>query len=244
MLKCGIMISEIAFPNFAVLLKSAGLDFFIIDCEHGGFDYKEVSAMIMNARLCGIESIIRLSGNERKDIIKFMDMGVGGVLLPMTGCAEDIELVVQYAKYRPEGRRGISTMRAHTLYAPPEIKEYMHIANSSTKVYAQIETEAGVSNIDAILAVKGVSGCFVGPNDLADDYGLIGVKQIPQIFSAIQKIGKAADKAGKVAGIITADSGYIAEAQAAKFCLFCKGSELNAVKEYCQNVCKSLRELK
>ena len=244
MLKCGVMISEISFPNFAVLFKSSGLDFFIVDCEHGGFDYKDISAMIMNARLCGLESIIRLSGNERKDIIKYMDMGADGVLLPMTGRAEDIEFVVRYAKYRPIGKRGISTMRAHTLYSPPEIKEYMRSANSRTKVYAQIETVEGVSKIDSILAVNGVSGCFIGPNDLADDYGCIGEKQSPQILSAIKKIGKAANIAKKNAGIITTDVSYIKQAKMSGFCMFCKGSEINAVREYTQNICKSLRELK
>jgi len=75
MKKSGIMLSEIAFAHFPVLFKNSGLDFFILDGEHGGFDYADISRIVMNARLAGIPVIIRLPGNMRKDIIKFMDMG-------------------------------------------------------------------------------------------------------------------------------------------------------------------------
>ena len=116
-----MMISEIAFSNMPVLLKNAGIEFCILDCEHGGFDYAEVSRLIMTARLCGLELIVRLANNERKDVVKYLDMGADGLLLPMTNTAEDIRKVADYAKYPPLGHRGISTMRAHTLYAPPPV---------------------------------------------------------------------------------------------------------------------------
>lgn len=120
--KAGIMINEIPFSNFPVLFKQCGLDFYIIDDEHGGFDYREIYGMICSARLSGgIETIVRIPSAERRDIIKFLDMGADGLLLPMTGCAEDISKVVKYAKYSPLGERGISTMRAHTLYNPPPL---------------------------------------------------------------------------------------------------------------------------
>lgn len=120
-----MMISEIAFSNMPVLLKNAGIEFCILDCEHGGFDYAEVSRLIMTARLCGLELTVRLANNERKDVVKYLDMGADGLLLPMTNTAEDIQKVADYAKYPPLGHRGISTMRAHTLYAPPPVLEYI-----------------------------------------------------------------------------------------------------------------------
>ena len=76
----------------------------------------------------------------------------------MTNTADDIKKVVEYAKYAPVGKRGISTMRAHTLYAPPSLCEYMPLANERIKVYAQIETVSGVVNIEEILSVNGVDG--------------------------------------------------------------------------------------
>ena len=201
----------------------------------------DISRMLMIAALTGITAIVRLADNSRKDIIKFSDMGATGFLLPMTDNAEDIRKVVLYAKYSPVGKRGISTMRAHTLYSPPEIGKYKEAANDKMKIYAQIETVSGVQNVGDILAEPGVDGCFIGPNDLSDDYGCLGEKQAPQILRAIEKVGKSAAHNGKQAGIITGNAAYVAAAKEGGFGMFCKGSELNAVKEYCLRVAETVR---
>ena len=240
--QAGIMLSEIPFSNIPVIFKNSGLDFFILDCEHGSFDYSDISKIVTTAKLCGIKVIIRLPDNTRRDIIRFMDMGATGLLLPMTNCAEDIKKVVKYAKYQPIGERGISTMRAHTLYNPPKITDYMPMANDYTEVYAQIETVAGVNNIEEILAVEGVHGCLIGPNDLSADYGCLTNSNAPEILNAIQKVGVACEKHGKVGGIITANKAYIECAFSSGLEMLSKGSELNAIAAYCKNIAKEIKE--
>ena len=228
MRRVGIMINEIAFSNFPVLFKRCGLDFYIIDGEHGAFDYREFYHMICAARIAGgIETIVRLPSNQRKDIIKLLDMGADSLLLPMTNNAEDIAQVVRYAKYSPVGERGISTMRAHTLYDPPPLTEYMKAANARTQVYAQIETVAGVEHIDEILAVEGVAGFFMGPNDLSDDYGCPGNKAASEILRAIDRTAASAARAGKTCGIITENATYLQRAREAGMTMYSCGSELS-----------------
>ena len=241
-MRAGMMISEIAFSNMPVLLKNAGIEFCILDCEHGGFDYAEVSRLIMTARLCGLELIVRLANNERKGVVKYLDMGADGLLLPMTNTAEDIRKVADYAKYPPLGHRGISTMRAHTLYAPPPVLEYMPAGNARTKIFAQAETRAGVENIDRILAVPGVSGCFIGPNDLSADYECLGDPNAPPILKAIERVGEAAAAAGKISGMITANKNYLSKAKSCRFTAFCVGSELNAIAEYGKKTARLIKE--
>lgn len=239
----GIMINEIAFCNLPVLLKRAGLDFYIIDCEHGGFDYREVFGMASAARLAGgIETIVRLPSNMRKDIVKFMDMGADSLLLPMTNCAADIAEVVKYAKYFPVGERGVSTMRAHTLYNPPPIAEYAASANAHTRIYAQIETKAGVENADEILSVNGVAGCFIGPNDMAVSYGCSLSGGAPEIYAAIERVAECAKKRGKACGIITADKGYLSCAKKVGASAFCKGSELSLLVSGARAVAGEIHE--
>lgn len=237
-----MMISEIAFSNMPVLLKNAGIEFCILDSEHGGFDYAEASRLIMTARLCGLELIVRLANNERKDVVKYLDMGADGLLLPMTNTAEDIRKVADYAKYPPLGHRGISTMRAHTLYAPPPVLEYMPAGNARTKIFAQAETRAGVENIDRILAVPGVSGCFIGPNDLSADCECLGDPNAPPVLKAIARVGEAAAAAGKISGIITANKNYLSKAKSCRFTAFCVGSELNAIAEYGKKTARLIKE--
>lgn len=243
MKQAGIMLSEIPFPNLPILFGNGGLQFFILDYEHGGFDYAAMGNLITVARLRGIPVIVRLPNNGRKDIIKLADMGADGFLLPMTNGAEDIREVVRYAKYRPVGERGISTMRAHTLYAPPEVCAYQKSANARMKVYAQIETKAGVEHIREILSEEGADGCFVGPNDLSDDIGCLGDSASDKILSAIETVGKAANQAGKTAGIITGNEVYLDKAGKCGYNMFCIGSELNAIAQYCKKVSEKVQGL-
>ena len=232
--KLGTMLSEVCFANFPIILKNSNLDFFIVDNEHGSFDYSFISSVVMNANLCGLDSIIRISDNNRKDIIKFADMGARGFLLPMTNTADDIKQVVKYAKYAPIGSRGISTNRAHTLYNPPPIDQYMEMANKKVKVYAQIETVLGVENIEEILSVEGVDGVFIGPNDLSCDIGCIG--NFEPIKDAIDKISAAAEKYGKTYGIITAEKPLIEYAISRSVNYISCGSEINMLKSGCKNI--------
>lgn len=243
--KAGIMINEIPFGNFPVLFRQCGLDFFILDDEHGGFDYREIYNIINASRLIGgIECIVRIPSNERRDITKFMDMGADSLLLPMTSRSEDIRKVVQYAKYAPIGERGISTMRAHTLYAPPPLLQYMESANARTKVYAQIETAEGVENIDEILSVEGVAGFLMGPNDLSASYGCLGNDRAEEILKAIEKTTASAKKIGKISGIITGNAAYLTKAKECGMQMFSKGSELSLLAEGIRRTVSSLCEEK
>lgn len=227
--QCGIMVSEAIFTGLPFILKNAGHSFALIDTEHGGFDYSDIAPMLTSAKTIGLDIIIRLADNSRRDIIRFLDMGARGLLLPMTESAAEIEQVVRYAKYMPEGKRGISTMRAHTLYNPPDGTEYMRTANAYTQVFAQIETKKGVEAATEILSVEGVDGFLLGPNDLSADIGCLTRAVDAQIIEIIGRLGSAAKATGKSAGIITNRVNYIEAAKGEGYSRFCVGSELNII---------------
>lgn len=235
--KVGTMLSELHFANFPILMKHCGLDFFIIDNEHGAFEYSMMASLILNSRLCGMDGIIRLPDNSRSNITKFADMGAQGFLLPMTNTAEDIKTVVQYAKYRPIGQRGISTNRAHTLYNPPKLDVYTKDANSKMKVYAQIETIDGCNNIEEILNTEGVDGVFIGPNDLSSELDCLG--ETEPLFPYIERIAAAAQAANKPWGIITTSAKLINHAKEHHVNFISYGSEINMLK----NEGKKIREV-
>ena len=235
--KKGTMLSEVAFSNFPIIAKNCGLDFIIIDNEHGAFDLSSMATMIMNANLIGINVIVRVGDSGRGIITKLADMGVKGFLRPMTNTKEEIEELVAYAKYSPVGKRGISTTRAHTLYQPPRLEEYKKTANEQMGIYAQIETKAGVDNIESILDSQGVEGVFIGPNDLADDLDVKAGSE--PIMECIRRVADVAGKIGKPWGIITTDKGLIECAKNNKVDLISYGSELNMLI----NGCKKIQEV-
>ena len=228
--KKGIMLSEVAFRNIPILLKNCGMDFFIIDTEHGGFDYSDLSGILMTAKLCGLESIVRLPDNGRREITRIMDMGATGILIPITNDESQIKKAVEYAKYAPVGKRGISTMRPHTFYRPGPLEEYMKEANEATKVFAQIETAAGVDNAEKILSAEGVSGFMLGPNDLSCDLGCVKDAE-NRILPLISELSRKAAALGKSSGIITSNQAYLDEAKSAGTEYFSVGSELNILKD-------------
>lgn len=240
--QCGMMISEVSFSNLPLLVKQQGMDFIIIDYEHGGFDYKDIASMIMNGRLSKIEVYVRLANNDRKDIQKILDMGADGLILPMTNTADDIDKVIKYAKYRPLGKRGISTMRAHSLYNPSNLLEYLKSENKRVKVFAQIETILGLKNIDSIVSIPEIEGVFLGPNDLSDDYQCLDDNNAKQIHNAITLISAACKKEGKKSGIITTNKNYINTAKNESFDYYSVGSELSFLKQGAKDTIKLIIE--
>ncbi len=233
-LKIGTMLSEIAFTNFPIFIKNSGLDFFILDNEHGAFDYSDIASLSTKSHLVDSKMIVRLSDNTRMNITKFCDMGVTGFLLPMTNTADDIKKVVEYAMYSPTGKRGISLTRAHTLYNPPKLAEYMCSANMNMSIYAQIETMAGVNNVDDILDVEGVSGIIIGPNDLSCDMDCIGRKE--PVKECIRRLAEACKSKNKSCGIITTDKELIKFAIEAGVTMISYGSELNMIADSCKRI--------
>ncbi len=235
-IKAGTMLSEIEFANFPIIAKNAGLDLIIADNEHGAFDYSFLSRLIMNSRLSGLDCIVRIGDSSRGNVTKLADMGVKGFLLPMCNTADDIRRVVKYAKYTPIGERGISTTRAHTLYSPPPLAEYTVRANEEMKIYAQIETVKGVENCAAILAVNGVEGVFIGPNDLSADPRCAFSRE--KLKEMIRTVANTASRMKKPWGIITADEELTELATDLGAAVISRGSELNMLI----NGCKKIKE--
>lgn len=229
--RVGIMLSEIKFTNFPVMLQNAGYDFLIIDCEHGPFDFREVADLVAMARRCAVEAIVRVPGVERAAITKYLDLGADGLLVPMVRDAADARRVVEFAKYAPIGRRGVSINRAHSAYAPGNMLTYMEKANAHTRLYVQIELCSALADVEAIAAVPGLSALMVGPSDLAMDLGVFPSQDDPLLLDAVRTVASAAAAHGLDSGVITANAGLIKAARCAGMNTICCGSELRLLTQ-------------
>lgn len=239
---CGTMLSELYTPNIVRVLKGCGFDYIIIDCEHGYFDYVHVANIIATAKGINLDIIIRIPNNERTNILKYMDMGATGLMLPMTNTVDDINQVINYAKYAPIGNRGISTARAHNNYDGSEFDQYMKDANESTLIFAQIETKEGLRNIDEILKVNGVYGAFVGPNDLSADLGVFGEFDHEKMKKAIKTVSDAAKDLDKPWGIISSKIDFLTKYQKQGMKLISCGSEIGMIAKQGKKIIKDLEQ--
>lgn len=197
----GTMVTTFASPDIARILKVCGFDFFIVDCEHGAFTTREVANIIAEARGIHMPALVRIPEMRREHALKFMEMGAAGLLLPNTESAAQARMLVDCAKYAPLGRRGVSLSRPHTDFEKVDGPVYMRASNEDTLLMCQIESRAGVEQIEEILAVEGIDVGFIGPNDLSQDYGILGQFTHPDIVAAFERVIAAAREKGKYAGV-------------------------------------------
>lgn len=238
----GTMLSEVATANVARIMKVAGYEFMIVDCEHGYFDFSQLANII--AVGCGFQMpiIVRIPNIEREFITKVLDMGGAGILVPMVSTVEEARRAVQLSKYPPMGTRGISTTRAHTNYDPPVLVDYVKSTNEKTMVFVQIETQQGVENVEEIAAVAGVDGVIIGPNDLAVNLGWPGHMETPEMDAAITKVVKAAEKAGKASGIIESHVEFLKKWRANGMNVFSCSSEVGMMMKMAKATCAQFHE--
>ena len=196
----GTMVTTFVAPDIAKILQVCGFDFLIVDCEHGAFTTREVANIIAVARGIGMPALVRIPEMRREHALKFMEMGASGLLLPNTETAEQAKMLVDCTKYAPLGHRGVSLSRPHTDFKKVSGATYMPQANDETILMCQIESRKGVENVEEIIAVEGIDVAFIGPNDMSQDYGILGQFEHPDIVAAFEKIIAAAEANGKWAG--------------------------------------------
>lgn len=206
----GTMVSLFERPQIACIMKSAGFDFFIIDCEHGPFDYSHLAGILLTARETGMPALVRVPEPRREVILKSMEMGARGVLLPNTETVEQAEALVRYSKYAPVGQRGVALMREHTGFQKPDdVGAYMKQANEESLLMVQIESPTGLENLERILEIPYIDVAFIGPADLSQSMGISGQLDNPIFVEALEGVIETAEAKGKFAGLHLMDTDRI-----------------------------------
>ena len=188
---CGCMVAEVRTPAIAMILESAGLDFFIIDMEHGSFSHETANDIIVSCRGLNVVPFVRVPDIRRESFQKPLDAGALGLLVPRIETVEQVEEALELIRYAPMGSRGLSLRRAHSGFGKPDPVQFTTRANSRVMLMVQIETKRGVENIDAISAVEGIDVLFVGPSDLAHSYENSDAGQIERAIERVVQVGKA-----------------------------------------------------
>ncbi|WP_303150531.1 HpcH/HpaI aldolase/citrate lyase family protein [uncultured Cloacibacillus sp.] len=237
----GMFLSEIAAPNLIRLMQVAGVDFVVVDCEHGYFDYSQVAAIASVANGINFPIIVRIPEISRSCIQKYLDAGVDGIWVPMIRTAEQVKKLIEFGKYYPDGMRGISTMRPHSNYAPGKLVDYVKAANKRTMFFVQIENRDAVNNIEEIVDVKDLDGIFIGPNDLACDLGHLGNFDTPDMDDAILKVIKTAQKKNIPVGMVASNPEYLRKWAQAGMTMFSCDSELGLLKKGIQQMLSKVR---
>jgi 4-hydroxy-2-oxoheptanedioate aldolase len=183
----------------AELIASTGLDCVTVDLQHGMIGFDAAVTMLQAISTTSATPLVRVPENDGPAIMRALDAGAYGIICPMVSNAEEARSFVAACRYPPFGNRSFGPSRG-LLYGGPD---YFEHANETVLTLAMIETRTGFDNIDEILAVDGLDGIYLGPNDTCLAYGLppSAEPSDPQISKVLLDACASAKSAGKFAGI-------------------------------------------
>ena len=200
-------------PMIVELVGHIGFDFALLDAEHSPVGVESCEHMIRAADSVGLPTFIRVAMNIRQNILRYLDIGALGVMLPQINSKAEAEAVVDAVKYPPQGKRGLGPARAADYGLTPSLQEYTIKANQETLVAVQIETMDAVNNLDGFLSIEDVDVFFIGPNDLSASLGHIGQPGHPEVQAMIEKLVYRIRAAGRVAGTVAYTHEALAKAK-------------------------------
>lgn len=181
-------------------LTRTGLDYVIIDAEHGCFSVETTADYIRTAENGGLLPYVRIGSVQRPYVLRMLDIGARGLIVPNITSLEQVEDLVRFAKFPPVGQRGFCPTRTSAWGADEWSKDalsYMAECNRRVKVFPQCETAEALEQVEAIAAMEGVDGIFVGPCDLSIALGVPLEMDSPKLQSAIGRILDACRRYGK-----------------------------------------------
>jgi 2-dehydro-3-deoxyglucarate aldolase len=232
--------ASLASPITAEILGVAGFDWILLDGEHSPNDVTTFVPQLMALKGSPSAPVVRPPWNEPVIIKRLLDIGFHNFLLPYVETIEQARGAVASTRYPPTGVRGVSVAHRSNMYGT--VPGYFPGINDHITVLLQIESRRGFDAVDAIAAVDGVDGIFVGPSDLAAAFGHLGNANHPDVQDAIRHVFDRARAAGKAAGILTG-----VEAEARRYLdwgatFVAVGSDLGLFRAASQALCDRFKQ--
>lgn len=169
--------------SVAEIMGKAGFDWIALDLEHGSFALDSLPDICRAIELGGSIPFARVGENSCKDIKQAIEAGAKGIIVPMIESRQEIEQAIAWAKYPPEGKRGVGYSRANLFGR--RFHESFATINEELVITAQIESIGAIDRLDEILTVPGVDAMMIGPYDLSASMKLTGHFDHPDFIAAL-----------------------------------------------------------
>ncbi|MFC4075645.1 HpcH/HpaI aldolase family protein [Salinithrix halophila] len=183
-------------PVHVEMVGHAGYDFVILDTEHTLVNPETLEHMIRAAEAVSLTPLVRVPEADPGAILRSLDAGAQGVVVPHVRRREDLEAALHAARYFPEGMRSLNGGRVPGFFGEVSPQEYVKRANEETMVIPMIEDREGVEGIDEILSIPGISGVLEGAADLSQSLGIPWETRHPEVREAVMKVKEAANRHG------------------------------------------------
>jgi 4-hydroxy-2-oxoheptanedioate aldolase len=187
----------------AEIVSDSGFDWLLLDTEHSPNELPDLLSALQAVAMGPATPIVRPAWNDTVLIKRILDIGAQTVLLPYVQNADEARRAVAATRYPPDGIRGVTGGGRAARYG--RVTDYLKQAGGEICVLVQVETRVALDQLEAIAAVAGVDGVFIGPSDLAASLGHIGNPQHPEVQAALEDAVRRLTAVGKPAGILTAN---------------------------------------
>ena len=223
----------------AELAGWSGMDCVTVDLQHGMTDVQSMIGMLQAVSATPAAPFVRVPGCEQTAIMKALDAGAYGVICPMIDSAEQASAFVAATRYPPLGGRSFGPARG-LLYGGAD---YFERADETLVRLAMVETAAGLAAVEAICAVDGLDGIFIGPNDLGLALGRAPAADPtdPEVVAAIRRCLDVAKRAGRHAGIFCPSAAVAARRAAEGFDFVVPNSDANLLRAALAQAARSAR---
>ena len=185
------------------VIAGAGFDWLLLDMEHSPNDLENLLGQLQAAAPYPTHPVVRVPWNDMVAIKRVLDVGAQSLLVPYVSTPQEAAAAVSYTRYPPGGARGVAGTTRATRFG--RIKDYARRAREEICLLVQVETRSGLENIEAICAVEGIDGVFIGPADLHASLGYPGEVANPKVKPMIDDALRRIRKAGRAPGILTPD---------------------------------------
>jgi len=193
--------SSLASNIVAEVIADSGFDWILLDNEHAPNEVSGVLVQLQAMAAGQAMPVVRPAWNDTVLIKRFLDIGTQSFLVPMVQNADEARRAVAATRYPPHGVRGVALGPRANRYG--RVKDYFRRAAEEICVLVQVETRQSLAEIEAIAAVEGVDGIFIGPSDLAADMGFLGDSSHPEVKRTIEDAVARILKCGKAPGFLT-----------------------------------------
>ena len=206
----GALINRYA-PDQVEIFGSLGYDFVMLDCEHGPMHLDQVEDMVRAGEVFGITPIARIPDHSESTILRYLDRGLQGVIIPHVNTKEEAESVVRSARYYPDGYRGMGSGRAHDYGIGNSRESSTSWINSEMLVIPMIEDIEAVKNLDGIIPVNGADIFHVAASDLGQSMGNPDRSEVRKVMAEVIPKIRSGGKWVGIGGNSPTDGAGVAE---------------------------------
>ncbi len=237
--------SRFGVADLVHIFAQSGFDFIFIDMEHTTFNLETVAQMIQVSRLLDITPIVRVPDAEYHLVARVIDVGAQGVMIPRMNTPKQVEEIVSWLRYPPNGIRGYAQTSHQTNYKALPTEDFIAAMERETLLLIQIERKVALDHLDEILSISGVDVAVLGIMDLSVDLGIPGQINHPLMTESIERVISVSQRYGISSGMIAGDLEFVLDwgLQGIRFLSYATGERilLDAVSTAATNSCKGFR---